>query len=185
MKKSLALLAIAAVLAPLTPVRAQTHFREEVSGYQIGRTASEHFSLWGVWPPVPQQSSTNDLLQSLEAIGILSSGTVATPLNLNGGTLQVGAIVVGGTGYGGLFATPTLVNPTETSGTYANPVVTGTLTFGNMVFLTGTASPIGAAVVAAPGVHMLVNTGTSAAEYIKLSGTGSTGWGVVLTGTGP
>ncbi len=150
-------LALALATAALAPVRmnAQTHIDESVAGYRIGRSPSEKFSLWGV-PPVAQQSATNELISSLQAVGVISSGTsaVPTPLNLNGGAATVGSVTLG-------------------SGTTA------------VLFLTGTGSPIAGAVVAVPGVHYLVNTGTSSAEYIKLSGTGSSGWGVVTTGTGP
>lgn len=63
-------------------------------GDTIGKSPRQKVGFFGAHPVV-QQTGTNDLEQSLQNLGLIASGTNATPLNLHGGTLSAGKIALG------------------------------------------------------------------------------------------
>lgn len=57
-----------------------------VTGTRLGTSSTQKLGFFGA-TPVVQPASTTDLITALEALGLIGSAG-ATPLNLNGGTLQ-------------------------------------------------------------------------------------------------
>jgi hypothetical protein len=61
-------------------------------GIKIGSATSSLLGFFGA-TPVVQQALTADLLDSLQGLGLVASGSGDTPLNLSGGTLTAGNLV--------------------------------------------------------------------------------------------
>jgi hypothetical protein len=62
-------------------------------GIKIGSATSSLLGFYGV-TPVDQPALTADLLDSLQEVGLIASGSGDTPLNLSGGTLTAGNLVL-------------------------------------------------------------------------------------------
>jgi hypothetical protein len=63
------------------------------TGTKIGTSTSQKFAFWNA-TPVDQPALTADLLDSLQEVGLIASGSGDTPLNLSGGTLTAGNLVL-------------------------------------------------------------------------------------------
>jgi predicted ATP-dependent Lon-type protease len=123
-------------------------------GTQIGTSATQGVSFFGV-SPVIQQSGAADLIATLAAYGLLSSGTQATPLNLHGGALTVGSITItGSSAWVTLTGSQTLTNKTLTAPVLSAPVITGSMT------LSGTASVPSESGTAALWIPVISGTST-------------------------
>lgn len=63
------------------------------TGTKIGTSTSQKLGFWNA-TPVVQPLLTADLLDSLQALGLVASGAGNTPLNLTGGALGCGTITL-------------------------------------------------------------------------------------------
>jgi hypothetical protein len=63
------------------------------TGTKIGTATSQKIGFFNA-TPVVQQALTADLLDSLQGLGLVASGSGNTPLNLSGGTLTAGNLVL-------------------------------------------------------------------------------------------
>ncbi len=138
------------------------------------------------------KSSVILLILAVVALATLQANAAGpAPVNETGDGTQIGAHPW--SGLGGWGAQPTAQQPAGTDpytalqafGLIASGTSTTARAWSVFTLTTGTASPITTALVAPVGTLDLVKTGTSAALYLKLTGTGSAGWGLVTTGTGP
>jgi uncharacterized phosphosugar-binding protein len=77
----------------------------ELRGIKLGSASTDLLGFFGA-TPVDQPALTADLLDSIQALGLVASGSGDTPLNLSGGTLTAG---------GGSFTTLSANNGTLTA----------------------------------------------------------------------
>lgn len=63
------------------------------TGTKIGTATTQKIGFFNA-TPVVQQTLTTDLLDSIQALGLVASGSGDTPLNLSGGTLTAGNLVL-------------------------------------------------------------------------------------------
>ncbi len=94
-------------------------------GIKIGSATSSLLGFYGV-TPVDQPALTADLLDSLQEVGLVASGSGNTPLNLSGGTLTAGNLVLTDNA-GSETATFDAQNKLTANRTYDLPDASGTL----------------------------------------------------------
>jgi hypothetical protein len=61
------------------------------TGTKLGTDATQKLAFWNA-TPVDQPALTADLLDSLQEVGLIASGSESTPLNLSSGTLTCGPV---------------------------------------------------------------------------------------------
>jgi hypothetical protein len=61
------------------------------TGTKLGTDATQKLAFWNA-TPVDQPALTADLLDSLQEVGLIASGSGSTPLNLSSGTLTCGPV---------------------------------------------------------------------------------------------
>lgn len=87
MKHLLAVVCLALLLSVSARAQSAVHIKDTAAGYQLGTGPLQKIGFYGA-APVAQVSATNDLLLSIKRMGLVASGTNATPLNLNGGAVN-------------------------------------------------------------------------------------------------
>lgn len=65
-----------------------------VTGTKLGTTTSQKIAFWNA-TPVDQPAVTADLLDSLQEVGLIASGSGNTPLNLSSGAVTCGDVTCG------------------------------------------------------------------------------------------
>ena len=105
-------------------------------GTRIGTNANQLLGFWNV-TPVDQPALTADLLDSLQEVGLIASGSGDTPLNLSGGAISAGSVAATGTGGIG-YATG--AGGTVTQATSRTTAVTIDKTCGSITMFTAAGS---------------------------------------------
>jgi hypothetical protein len=98
---------------------------DTTTGTKIGTSTTQKIGFFGA-TPVDQPALTADLLDSLQEVGLVASGSGNTPLNLSGGTLTAGNLVLTDN-TGSETATFDAQNKLTANRTYDLPDASGTL----------------------------------------------------------
>lgn len=86
-----------------------------VTGTKIGTATSQKLGFYNA-TPVTQPALTADLLDSLQALGLIASGAGNTPLNLSSGAVTCGALTAGAAGVTALASSGAVTSSSATAG---------------------------------------------------------------------